>query len=138
MDISDYDAVFQLFSETPGVSVREADSRDSTLRYLARNPGLSFVAVSEKKIVGCIFCGHDGRRGYLQHLVVDPVFRNQGIARRLVARCIDTLQKLEIKKSHVDVLVTNSDAQTFWSNLGWQKRQDIYRFSFINSEDPDT
>ena len=138
MEISDYRAVFDLFSKTPGVTVREADSPEATARYLARNPGLSFVAADGDRVVGCLFGGHDGRRGYLQHLVVDTDFRGQGIARLLVARCIGVLEKAGIRKSHVDVLITNADAQSFWAKLGWQKRDDITRFSFINAENPDT
>lgn len=138
MEIADYDAVFGLFSATPGVTVREADSREATARYLTRNPGLSFVAVSGERVVGCLFGGQDGRRGYLQHLVVDADFRGRGIARRLVARCIGELESLGIRKSHVDVLIGNAEAQAFWSKLGWQKRDDILRFSFISAGNADT
>lgn len=44
MTADDYDSVIELMKRTPGISVRDADSRESTLRYLERNPGLSFVA----------------------------------------------------------------------------------------------
>lgn len=133
MKISDYESVYRLFSETPGVTVRDADSLEATSRYLQRNPGLSFVALSDGNVIGCILCGHDGRRGYLQHLVVLPESRGQGVAKELVGRCLEELLSLGINKSHVDVLVSNSGAQGFWSAQGWQKRDDIYRFSFISA-----
>lgn len=44
MTLDDYDTVIELMSATPGISLREADSRESTARYLARNPAMSFVA----------------------------------------------------------------------------------------------
>ena len=70
MTPADYDAVLALMQNTPGISLRDADSREATERYLVRNPGLSFVAEAEGRLIACVMCGHDGRRGYLQHLLV--------------------------------------------------------------------
>ncbi len=61
MTITDYDVVVELMKRTPGVTVRDADSHDSTARYLQRNPGLSFVCEIDGQLVGCIMSGHDGR-----------------------------------------------------------------------------
>ena len=60
-------------------------------QYLERNPGMSFVALSSGKVVGVTLAGHDGRRGYIHHLAVHPDFRRQGLASRLVNRCIEAL-----------------------------------------------
>ena len=70
MTPADYDAVSGLLRATEGVVLRAADSRAATARYLERNPGLSFVCCDAGGVVGCVFAGHDGRRGYLQHLAV--------------------------------------------------------------------
>ena len=131
MAIEDYEAVIELMRQTPGVSFRDADSRASTRRYLERNPGLSFVAETGDQAVGCIMCGHDGRRGYLQHLVVLPEHRRKGIANALVEHCLGALAGLGIAKSHVDVFKTNDLAHAFWRSQGWKLRTDIDRYSFI-------
>ncbi|WP_122664751.1 GNAT family N-acetyltransferase [Pseudomonas viridiflava] len=133
MTLDDYDAVITLMKNTPGVSVRDADSRESTSRYLQRNPGMSFVAEMDSTIVGCVMCGHDGRRGYLQHLLVLENYRRQGIANALVERCLSTLESQGILKCHLDVLKTNHAAAHYWSTQGWQLRTDIDRYSFIRS-----
>lgn len=76
--INHYEDVLKLMEKTPGVTIREADSREATARYLARNPSLSFLAVEDGKIIGVAMCGHDGRRGYKQHydeLLVDGILR---------------------------------------------------------------
>lgn len=133
MSIADYDGVIGLMKRTPGVSFRDAYSRDSTERYLLRNPGLSFVAVASDAIVGCVMSGHDGRRGYLQHLMVLPSHRNQGIASSLVESCLGSLESLGILKSHIDVFQTNTLAQHYWEGRGWKLRTDIRRYSFVRS-----
>ena len=63
LSIARYDEVFALWQTTPGISIREVDSRDAIARYLKRNPGLSFLAEIKGKVVGTALCGHDGRRG---------------------------------------------------------------------------
>ena len=133
MQLTDYDAVMALMRQTPGVSLRDADSREATQRYLDRNPGLSFVAQVDGAIVGCIMSGHDGRRGYLQHLLVVPACRKQGIASDLVRHCVAALAALGIAKSHVDVLITNAAAQAYWERAGWTRRDDIHRYSLVSA-----
>ena len=130
MTIDDYEAVLALMSSTPGISVRDADSREAIARYLLRNPGMSFVAEGETGLCGCVMSGHDGRRGYLQHLLVLPAYRRQGIANALVERCLASLEAQGIHKCHLDVLVDNHDAARYWQKLGWQLRRDIDRYSF--------
>jgi ribosomal protein S18 acetylase RimI-like enzyme len=133
MTIDDHDAVIELMRQTPGISLRDADSRESTQRYLQRNPGLSFVCEVDRQLVGCIMSGHDGRRGYLQHLVVHPAHRRRGIANALVERCLGELESLGIVKSHIDVLKTNASACAYWESRGWKLRTDIHRYSLIRS-----
>lgn len=135
MSMAHYDSVHAFLGETPGLTMRTADSREATERYLARNPALSFIAISEGEIVGCVMCGHDGRRGYLQHLVVKPSMRGQGIGTALVRSCLAALKGAGIDKTHIDVLVENPSAHGYWINAGWRKRSDIVRYSYIASAD---
>jgi ribosomal protein S18 acetylase RimI-like enzyme len=133
MTADDYEAVIDIMKQTPGVSFRDADSRESTLRYLERNPGLSFVAQIGERLVACVMSGHDGRRGYLQHLVVLPEFRRKGIATALVERCLSELESLGILKCHIDVFKTNALASAYWESQGWRLRTDIDRYSIIRN-----
>jgi len=135
MQLTDYDAVMDLMRQTPGVSIRAADGLDATARYLARNPGLSFVAAVDGTLVGCVMASHDGRRGYLQHLLVLPAYRKQGIARALVAHTLAALDMVGIMKSHIDVLKTNASGKAWWQNAGWTYRNDIDRYSLIRGSD---
>ena len=132
--IKHFDEVLDLMKRTPGVTVRAADSRQATARYLKRNPGLSFLAQTSERIVGCAMCGHDGRRGYLQHVIVEPEYRGQGIAHEMVTRCLDELKKIGILKTHIDVFVSNKVANKYWIRRGWTRRNEIFRYSFNRSQ----
>lgn len=131
--IERYDDVLALMQRTPGVSIRDADSREATERYLSRNPHLNFLAEDEGRVIGCAMCGHDGRRGYLQHVIVEPAYRGKGIANTLISLCVKELDRLEIHKTHIDVLVTNDLANAYWTRRGWLKRNDIFRYSMNRS-----
>ncbi|WP_419901999.1 GNAT family N-acetyltransferase [Kiloniella sp.] len=113
--------------------MREADSKAATARYLDRNPGLSFIAEIRGEIIGCVMCGHDGRRGYLQHLIVAPKARKQGLGEKLFQKCIDALADIGIDKTHIFVFKDNSLANTFWASKGWSLRQDINQYSYTYS-----
>ncbi|MBT5332013.1 MAG: GNAT family N-acetyltransferase [Porticoccaceae bacterium] len=141
MRIEDYDAVLALWKRCAGLGLRNADSWTGIDRYLQRNPGLSFVAehsVVERsgEIVGTIMSGHDGKRGYVQHLAVDPKLREQGIGTTLHDLCMAALEKQDILKSHLMVYTDNLDAQQFWANRGWHMRDEIETMSYIAGEDP--
>jgi N-acetylglutamate synthase len=130
MKMDDYDFVVALYQKTPGIAFREADSKDAIKRYLNRNPGLSFVAVVDEEIIGCVMCGHDGRRGYLQHLVVTPEYQRQGIGEKLVMHGIEALKSIGIYKTHIFVLKNNRSARNFWLKRGWRSRKDINLYSY--------
>ena len=142
MTINDYDAAIALWSESEGVRIRDADSRQGIEKYLLRNPGLSFVAEvegegegeGEEELVGTIMAGHDGKRGYVQHLSVADSHRRLGIATRLVSLCLEALKNEGIQKSHLMILPENEAAQTFWASQGWAYRSDILLYSFVNGD----
>ena len=138
LKISDYDKIFSFWQETAGVKLRDADSREGIEKYLRRNPGLSFVAEEKENIVGTIMSGHDGKRGYIQHLAVMDERRRSGIATELLGLCLEALRSEGILKAHIHVLCNNALARKFWANQGWIKRNDIEVHSFINGSSENT
>ncbi|WP_261905491.1 GNAT family N-acetyltransferase [Vibrio fortis] len=130
MEISDYQQVMNLWSETEGMRLREADSEENIGKYLERNPNLSFVAVQGDEIVGAILVGTDGRRGYIQHLAVSKACRGQGIGAKLISNAVDALSSIGIAKTHLFVINDNLNAQAFYENIGWYPRDEVRMFSF--------
>ncbi len=129
MALQDYDQVMALCAGQAGVLIRDADSPAHFARYLQRNPGLSFVARNGGALAGCILCGHDGRRGYLNHLVVEEGHRRLGVGRRLAELALAGLEKEGIYKCHLFILPDNLDAKAFWCRLGWIEREtELYSF----------
>ena len=132
-DLHDYDEVMALWSQTEGLTLRDADSREAITCYLGRNPNLSFVARDQGRLVGAVLAGTDGRRGYLQHLAVAPSHRGQGLGRVLAERAVAALRALGIEKCHLMVRQENAPARAFWERLGWSERGDIILMSRTDS-----
>ncbi|WP_437882485.1 GNAT family N-acetyltransferase [Pseudomonas sp. LRF_L74] len=128
--VEDHPALLALWQRTPGVRLRDEDGFEAFCAYLARNPGLSSLVEIDGKLVGCLMAGHDGRRGYLQHLAVEPERRRQGVARALLQHTLGQLAALGIRKSHVFVLQDEPQALAFWLDQeAWGERDDIRIFS---------
>ena len=126
---TDYDEVMALWCATEGLTLRDADSREAIVRYLERNPSLSFVARDAGHLVGAVLSGTDGRRGYLQHLAVAPSHRGRGVGRALAERAVEALRALGVAKYHLMVRQENAAARAFWAHLGWQDRADVVLMS---------
>jgi ribosomal protein S18 acetylase RimI-like enzyme len=135
MTIADYNCIFSLWSHTDGLGLTSADSRENIEKYLNRNPGGSFVAIEDGKIIGTILCGHDGRRGYIHHLAVEKNYRNKGIANSLVDLALKKLLENGIVKCHVFVFADNASGVNFWEHTGWKNRKDITLLSILFGED---
>ncbi len=125
MSMADYAEVYALWEGMPGIGLSSADSYDEIAKYLERNPGLSHTARIDGKLVGAVLCGHDGRRGYLQHLAVAPQVRRQGIGRNLVEKCLQSLAGLGIKRCHIFVYTDNESGLGFWESADWFRRGDL-------------
>ena len=136
MTVEDYDQVRALWMTIKGFAIRSIDdSREGVERFLKRNPTTSVVAVEDEKVVGAILCGHDGRRGCLYHVCVDPEYRRRGIGKAMVVFCMDALKKEKINKVSLIAFTKNDVGNAFWHSVGWKQREDLNYYDFVlNSE----
>lgn len=129
MTINDYEKVYNLWINTPGMGLNSTDdSKDGIDKYLRRNPTSCFVAECDSEIIGVIMAGHDGRRGFIHHTAVLPSYRNQGIARLLVENAMSALEKEGINKVALVAFKKNDIGNAFWEKIGFTQRDDlVYR-----------
>ena len=86
LQAADYDDILALW-QCAGLSVR-AKGRDAPAVF-ARQMASGLQRViglrADDKLVAVAVLTHDGRKGWINRLVVEPACRRQGLARRLVA-----------------------------------------------------
>lgn len=71
--------------------VNEMDDLNLFKLFLIKNPGLSLLAEENGLIIGTVLGSFDGRRGYIQKLVVHTGHRRRGLALRLIQEVVDKL-----------------------------------------------
>ncbi len=125
MTIEDYDEVYPIWIACHNGLNSTDDSKEGIAKYLQRNPLTSFVAVKDGHVVGVILCGHDGRRGYIQHMSISPDHRRLGIGSRLVDLALEALNKEGIKKVALVAFKTNDLGNSFWEAQGFTLREDL-------------
>ena len=132
MTIEDYEGIYELWMKIKGFAMRSIDdSKEGVERFLKRNPDTSVVAVKDGKIVGAILCGHDGRRGCLYHVCVDPMYRKQGIGTAMVVFAMNALKKENISKVSLIAFTQNDIGNAFWHHVGWIEREDLNYYDFV-------
>ena len=134
MTIDDYDEVYEMWQITTKRALSKADERDQMERYLKHNAGMSQVAVVDGKIVGTVLAGHDGRRGFIHHMAVLPEFRRKKIGHALAQTAIQKSREQGIDKTHIFCYQNNETGQSFWRDFGFEKREDVFVYSFSNDK----
>jgi N-acetylglutamate synthase len=66
-------------------------------------------------------CGHDGRRGYIYHLAVDPAYRERGLGKLLLDECLAGLRRAGLKRALILVAHDNPRGRKFWRHSGWEE-----------------
>lgn len=136
MTLNDYEKVHDLWMKIKGFAIRSIDdSKEGVERFLNRNPGISVVAEEDGKIIGAILCGHDGRRGCMYHVCVDPDYRLKGIGKSMVVFAMEALKKEKINKVSLIAFAKNDIGNAFWKEIGWTKREDLNYYDFTLNEE---
>src|SRR4029453_2374163 len=118
--IDDYDAAVELWKRVEGLEIAEGDDRERVGQFLEGNPGLSRVATDGSAVVGVALCGHDGRRGHIYHLAVDPAYQGRGLGKRLLDESLADLRRTGVKRVIIMVADDNPSGRQFWCRCGWE------------------
>lgn len=129
-----YSDVYELWLSCKGMGLNNLDDSEQGInRFLERNPDTCFAAVEDGKVIGVIMAGSDGRRGYIYHTAVDPLYRKRGIATALVETVMQAMKNIGINKIALVVFEHNEGGNKFWERLGFTERNDpVYRNKAIN------
>jgi hypothetical protein len=114
---ADYESAMRLWNASPGVNANETPAEFA--RILARNLGMSFCVRLEGRLIAAVFCGHDGHRGFLYHLAVEPV-PPQGIATARRA-CLSVWEWKDYAAA--STFSDNDDGAAFWRAQAGRERQ---------------
>jgi ribosomal protein S18 acetylase RimI-like enzyme len=69
--------------------------------------------------VGTAMIGHDGHRGWVYYLAVQPSHQRQGVARALMSVCAEWARERGVLKIQLMVRHSNQDVIAFYNALGY-------------------
>lgn len=119
--IDDYAKALELWTRVEGVEIAEGDDKEGIAEFLNRNPGLSRIATDGTNVIGVALSGHDGHRGHIYHLAVDPAYEGRGLGKRLVDECLEGLRRAGLQRAIILVAGDNPRGRSFWQRWGWEE-----------------
>ena len=94
----------------PFADIALARRRDNSTVLVGRDAGA---------IVATVMVGHDGHRGWVYYVAVDPDRRARGLGRGIMAAAEDWLRQAGIAKLQLLVRGDNAQANAFYQSLGF-------------------
>lgn len=125
-----YETVINIWRKS-GISIGSSDTKEELERMLQRNPTLFLIGKINKRIIGVVMGGSDGRRGYIHHLAIDPDYQRRGYGKMILDRLIEKFRQMGVHKVHLFIEKYNIDVVKFYQNLGWEIREDLIMMSHV-------
>ena len=124
--IEDYDDLINLWKEADLVHrPKGRDRRDKIEKELRQDTSIFLVAELNGDLIGSVFGSHDGRKGWINRLAVNPDFRKKDIARKLVYEAEKRLDELGIDIIACLIEGWNKESMKVFEKLGYEKYSDV-------------
>jgi N-acetylglutamate synthase len=124
----EYDEILVLW-ERAGLPVRPEgrDAPDRFARQMADRRQRIVGLRADAKLIAVVVLTHDGRKGWINRLAVDPAYWHRGLAARLIAeaeRWFVEDQGLEIWAALIEG--ENQDSQALFAALDYRRHDVVY------------
>jgi ribosomal protein S18 acetylase RimI-like enzyme len=87
-------------------------------------------------IVTSVLVGHDGHRGWVYYVAVDPDHRHKGYGRVIMDAAEDWLRGRGIEKLQLMVRPDNTQVQAFYQSLDYFEQERIIYAKWLDGRDP--
>ena len=87
-------------------------------------------------IVASVLVGHDGHRGWVYYVAVDPDCRHKGYGRVIMDAAEHWLRARGIEKLQLMVRPDNGQVQAFYRSLGYSEQERIIYAKWLDGREP--
>jgi ribosomal protein S18 acetylase RimI-like enzyme len=131
-DAADVVALWQACSLTrpwndPATDIAFARKGSNATVLIARDDGV---------IVATVLVGHDGHRGWVYYLAVDPDHRHKGYGRAMMDAAERWLREAGIEKLQLMVRPDNKSVKNFYQSLGYAEQERIIYAKWLDGREP--
>ena len=105
---------------------------------LARRRENSTVLIGRdgNNIVATAMVGHDGHRGWVYYVAVDPERQGKGLGRTIMGAVEDWLREAGITKLQLLVRRENAKASAFYQTLGYAESTSVMLAKWLDGREP--
>lgn len=107
--------------ETCGLTRPWNDPDKDIDRKLSDRNGAFPIVLMGDKVIASVMVSHDGHRGSIYYLSVDPEHRSVGLGKRLMEHCEALLTEKGCPKINLFVRRGNEDVMRFYDQLGYSE-----------------
>ena len=87
-------------------------------------------------IVATAMVGHDGHRGWVYYVAVDPSSQGKGLGRTMMASVEDWLRAAGVPKLQLLVRRENAKASGFYQSLGYEESTSVMLAKWLDGREP--
>jgi ribosomal protein S18 acetylase RimI-like enzyme len=87
-------------------------------------------------IVASAMVGHDGHRGWVYYVAVEPEHRGKGHGRAIMNAAEDWLRQAGIAKMQLMVRADNTKVQAFYESIGYDEQERIIYAKWLDGREP--
>jgi ribosomal protein S18 acetylase RimI-like enzyme len=87
-------------------------------------------------MVATALVGHDGHRGWVYYVAVDPARREKGFGRAIMNAAEDWLRARGIEKLQLMVRGDNSKVRDFYGSLGYLEQERVLFAKWLDGREP--
>lgn len=136
LTIDDYDALIDVWADA-GLPYRPfgRDSRERIEREMQREDTRFIGLFIGDRLVGVGLTTYDGRKGWINRVAVDPDYRGQGFASKIIEECEKFLKNLGAEIIACLIEEYNTPSMALFQKHDYLYGEDIHYFSKRKSED---
>lgn len=134
MGVDDIPAIVSLWQQA-GL-VRPWNDPEKDIAF-ARNSGHGEILVGREQgaLVASVLVGHDGHRGVVYYLAVDPDHQKKGLGRMMMQGAENWLKARGVWKLNLMIRAENDMVRSFYEALGYQPEERIVMARRLAEED---
>jgi len=131
-DIAEVIALWQRCGSTrpwndPAADITLARKENNATVLLGRSDGA---------LAASVLVGHDGHRGWVYYVTVDPAHRFKGFGRAIMSAAEDWLRARGIEKLQLMVRGDNAEVHAFYKSLGYFEQERVVFAKWLDGRDP--
>ena len=120
----------------PPAALAIAPIGEADIALARRSPNATILVERDGNgIVASAMVGHDGHRGWVYYVAVDPDRRAKGFGRAIISAAEDFLRQAGIAKLQLMVRPENDEVRAFYESIGYDEQERVIYAKWLDGRE---